>query len=122
MPTKDNKKTLLVIGAGPGIGRAVTTLFAARRYDNVALVARRPDQLELEKAALLKAVEGKKPLKVKTFAVDVTDTDALARALDDADAALGPPECVFWNAARVLPSALLAHHVKEIEYDFRVCT
>lgn len=111
-------KTLLVIGAGPGIGRSVTTLFAKHGYANVALVARRSAQLETEKKAVQDALgpEG----KVRTYAVDVVDAAALARALDDADAELGRPECVFYNAARVLPSELLTHSVEEIEYDFKV--
>lgn len=59
-------------------------------------------------------------VKVKTFAIDVTDTDALNKALDVADAELGKPEFVFYNAARVIPSQLLSHDVKEIEYDLKV--
>ncbi|KAL2017413.1 hypothetical protein VTK56DRAFT_2215 [Thermocarpiscus australiensis] len=111
-------KTLLVVGAGPGIGRAVATLFASKRYTNVVLVARRAEQLKAGQAAVEQAVGAQ--VKVKTYAVDITDTTALLRALDDADAAFGKPECVFFNAARVLPSPLLDHDVKEIEYDLKI--
>ncbi|GAB1315479.1 hypothetical protein MFIFM68171_05689 [Madurella fahalii] len=111
-------KTLLVVGSGPGIGRAVTTLFATKRYSNVVLVARRAEQLKVEQAAVEQAVGPQ--VTIKTCAVDITDTDALLKALDDSDAALGKPECVFFNAARVLPSSLLDHSVKDIEYDFRI--
>lgn len=69
-----NKK-LMVIGSGPGIGRSVTTLFSSKRYNNVALIARREEQLKLEKAAAEAALGDK--FKVMTFALDVTDTDAL---------------------------------------------
>ncbi|KAF6814679.1 short-chain dehydrogenase reductase sdr [Colletotrichum sojae] len=111
-------KTLLVIGAGPGIGRSVAALFAKNRYRNVALIARRESQLELEKKAVEDAVgpEG----KVRTYAVDVVDAAALSKALDAADAELGKPECVFYNAARVLPSELLTHEASEIEHDFKI--
>lgn len=111
-------KTLFVIGSGPGIGRAVTTLFATKRYNKVALIARRAEQLSLEQKAVEDAVGSQ--VKVKTYAVDVVDSEALLKALGDAEAAFGKPECVFYNAARVLPSELLSHDVKDIEYDFKV--
>lgn len=112
-------KTLLVVGSGPGIGRAVSTLFASKGYNNVVLVARRADQLKDEQAALQQAVG--QHVTIKTIAVDITDTDALLKGLEDADAAVGKPETVFFNAARVLPSALLDHSVKDLEYDLKVC-
>lgn len=118
--TMTSSKTLLVVGSGPGIGRAVTTLFASKRYNNVVLVARRAGQLNEEEAAVKRAVGPR--VNVRTLAVDITQTDALFEALDEADAEIGKPECVFFNAARVLPSALLDHDVKEVEYDFKVCT
>lgn len=111
-------KTLLVIGSGPGIGRAVTSLFAAKRYDHIVLLARRTDSLESEKAAVEQAIGTQ--VNIKTYAVDITDLAALATALDDADAAFGKPECVFFNAARVLPSTFFEHPVTEIEYDLKV--
>ena len=111
-------KTLIVIGSGPGIGRSVTTLFATKRYNNVALIARRADQLGLEQKAVEEAVGS--GVRVKTYAVDVVDSSALLEALDDVEAQLGKPECIFYNAARVLPSELLTHDVKDVEYDFKV--
>lgn len=111
-------KTLVVIGSGPGIGRAVATLFASKGYSNVVLIARRNESLGQEKAALEQAVGAQ--VKINTYAVDITDSAALTKALDSADAAFGKPECVFFNAARVLPSAFFEHDVKDIEYDFKV--
>lgn len=113
-----NSKTIIVIGSGPGNGRAVTTLFAKKRYKNVALIARRPEQLNLDQKAVEEAVGD--AVTVKTYAVDVVDSDALLKALDEIDAQFGKPECIFYNAARVLPSRLLTHDVKDIEYDFKV--
>lgn len=113
-------KTLLVVGSGPGIGRAVTTLFASKGYSNVVLVARGAESLKAEQAAVEQAVGSQ--VKVRTIAVDITDTDALLKGLDEADAAFGKPELVFFNAARVLPSAFFEHDVKEIEYDLKVCS
>jgi NAD(P)-dependent dehydrogenase (short-subunit alcohol dehydrogenase family) len=111
-------RTLVVIGSGPGIGRSVTALFASKRYSNVALIARRAEKLEEEEAALKQAVG--EHINVKTFAVDVVDTEALLKALADAESHFGKAECIFYNAARVLPSQLLTHEAKEIEYDFKV--
>ncbi|KAK0658052.1 hypothetical protein B0T16DRAFT_503057 [Cercophora newfieldiana] len=109
-------RTLLVLGSGPGIGRSVTTLFASRWYGNVVLIARRADQLKVEK----EVVERIPGVKVGTYAVDLTDTDALVAALDDADATFGKPEVVFYNAARVRPSAFFEHPVEDIEYDLKI--
>ncbi|KAK0658490.1 hypothetical protein QBC41DRAFT_55667 [Cercophora samala] len=111
-------RTLLVLGSGPGIGRSVATLFASKRYNNVVLIARRAEQLEDEKKAVLKTVGSQ--INVRTYAADVTHTHSLLQALDDADAAFGKPEVVFYNAARVLPSALLTHPVEDVEYDFKI--
>jgi hypothetical protein len=111
-------RTILVLGSGPGIGRSVASLFASRRYGNVVLIARRAEQLRVEKE-LLERVAG---VAVGTYAVDLTDTKALLAVLDDADAVFGKPELVFYNAARVLPSAFFDHPVEDIEYDLKVCT
>lgn len=111
-------RTLVVIGSGPGIGRSVTSRFASERYNNVALIARRAEQLEVEEKVLKEAVGSQ--LKVKTYARDITDSNALLSALQDVEITFGKPECVFFNAARVLPSQLLTHDVKEIEYDLKV--
>ncbi|KAH0443104.1 hypothetical protein CcaCcLH18_01217 [Colletotrichum camelliae] len=110
-------QTLLVIGAGPLIGRSVATLFASKRYSNVALIARREEQLQIEK----KAVEEAAPsATVKTYTADITDPEAFTKVLDQADADLGKPSCVFFNAARVHMSEMLVHDVKEMEYDFKI--
>ena len=107
-----------MIGSGPNIGRAVTEVFASKRYSNVVLIARRASQLEEEQKALEQAVG--QGVKVKTFAVDVVDSESLVKALDDAEAHFGKPECIFYNAARVLPSQFFEHTTDEMEYDFKV--
>jgi len=112
-----SSRTIFVIGAGPGIGRSVTLQFS-KRYSHIALFARGAEQLSVEKKAVEDAAGAQ--VKVETYAVDVTDTEALFKAYDSAEAALGKPEVVFYNAARVLPSELVTHDVKEIEYDFKI--
>lgn len=111
-------RTLLVIGSGPGISFAVTTLFVSKRYSNVVLIARSVESLAGVKTAVEQTVGSQ--VTVKTYAVDVTDSAALLEALDDADAVLGKPECVFFNAVRVIFSVFFEHEVNEIEYDLKV--
>jgi len=111
-------KTILVLGAGPGIGRCVASIFASKRYNNVVLVARRAEMLQIERKALqASAGHG---VNIKTYAIDTTNTADLLTALNDADAAFGKPEVVFYNAARVLPSELFVHPVEDIEYDLKI--
>ena len=116
MATTD--RTIVVVGAGPGIGRSVTSLFATKRYNKIALIARREEQLQLEKAAVEAAVSH--PVTIKTYVVDVSDGAALLRSMDRIDAELGQPEVIFYNAARVLVSKFFEHPIEEIERDFKV--
>jgi NAD(P)-dependent dehydrogenase (short-subunit alcohol dehydrogenase family) len=81
--------SVIVIGAGPGIGAAVARRFA-REGRSIALVAR--------KQATLDAVAGGLP-GVKTFTADSTDEASLRGALDGAERELGPAEAVIYNAA-----------------------
>ncbi|KAI0543782.1 NAD(P)-binding protein [Xylaria curta] len=110
---------LVLIGVGPGIGRSVACLFAFKRYNNVTLISRRAEQLNIEKAEVEAAAKSQ-PVKVKTYAVDVADIDTLMGVLRNAEATFGKPECVYYNAARVIPSQLITHNVREIEYDFKL--
>ncbi|KAK1833410.1 hypothetical protein QBC39DRAFT_329015 [Podospora conica] len=113
-------KSLLIIGAGPGIARAVSSLLATKGYTTIILLARRASQLATERQTLL-SLHPTLNLQVHTIPVDITDPPALALALAAADeAAGGPPSLVFFNAARVIPSTLFEHPVEEIEYDFKV--
>ncbi|KXJ85551.1 hypothetical protein Micbo1qcDRAFT_221969 [Microdochium bolleyi] len=113
----DKTPALFVVGSGPGIGRAVAKLFSFRRYAKVALFARNTEQLKADQ----EAVSFENEVQVRTYPVDVTDTAALLDALDQAEKDLASkPQCLFYNAARVQPSPLLEHDVKEIEYDFKI--
>ncbi|KAI0512576.1 NAD(P)-binding protein [Xylaria bambusicola] len=111
---------LVLIGVGPGIGRSVACLFASKRYNKVTLIARRAEQLKIEQAQIEAATEKSHSVTVKTYAVDISDHTALTTTLIDAEASLGKPECVYFNAARVIPSQLLTHDVKDVEYDFKL--
>ncbi|RKL43260.1 hypothetical protein BFJ72_g4673 [Fusarium proliferatum] len=114
-----SKPVLLCIGSGPGIGRSVTALFAAKRYQNVALIARRPEQLDIEKAAILEATGH--GVDVRMYALDITDTEALHSTITRIQQTLGNIECVFYNAARVQKSSFFTYRVEDLEYDFKIC-
>jgi NAD(P)-dependent dehydrogenase (short-subunit alcohol dehydrogenase family) len=81
----------IVIGAGPGIGRAVARRFA-REGLPVALVARgRVDPLPTPSVALT---------------ADATDPVRLRSALDEVAARFGPPDVVVYNAALIRADAI----------------
>jgi short-subunit dehydrogenase len=76
--------TIAVVGAGPGLGRAIARRFGVAGHP-VALVARNQDKLAAI-AASLRVEE----ITTGIFPADVTDEAALAAALAAAAAALGP--------------------------------
>ncbi len=82
--------TAVVIGAGPGIGRAVAARFAKEGF-SIAVIAR--------SAATVEAVAASLPGRALALTADVADEAALRAALDRATAELGPPTVVVHNAA-----------------------
>ncbi|KAJ6445040.1 short-chain alcohol protein [Purpureocillium lavendulum] len=110
-------RSLVLIGSGPGIGRHVAVEFARKRFNKVALIARNPAQLADDKA-VVEAAAGEQ-VTVKTFAVDVTDTAKFRSTLDDIRKVFGAPECVYFNAARVIPTQFFAVKEEETLYAFK---
>jgi NAD(P)-dependent dehydrogenase (short-subunit alcohol dehydrogenase family)/uncharacterized protein YndB with AHSA1/START domain len=90
-------ETALITGAGRGIGLAIATAFA-RAGARVALVARSADEL----SAATRAVERIGGVVVARSA-DVTNEAAMAEAIDDARAALGPITVLVNNAGWIGP-------------------
>ncbi|GIK05162.1 hypothetical protein Aspvir_009264 [Aspergillus viridinutans] len=113
-------RTLLLIGCGPGIGVAVASLFAQRYFNNVALFARNPVQLEKDRETVLaSAASVNRVVTVQTWQVDIGDLRRLEEALAEV-AQFGDLECVYFNAARVAPSPLLEFPISGLEEDFKV--
>jgi short-subunit dehydrogenase len=110
-----SSKLLVLIGSGPGIGLATAKLFASKGF-NVALVSRSADRLKDDAAQ----VKGSSSVKVETFPVDVADHDALKSTLENIHKALGPPEIVIYNAARVGPSEFGKFTPEEMMQDYRI--
>lgn len=69
------RKVMLIVGAGPGLGRTLA-IAAARTGWDVALVARRPGPIE-ETAALVESAGG----SALALPADATDADAMAEVV-----------------------------------------
>jgi len=80
---------VIITGASSGIGRALALEYA-RRGATLGLIARRGDLLAQLAASL--------PVCSHTYAVDVTDSHALAAAAGDFTARAGCPDIVIANA------------------------
>src|ERR1700704_202733 len=81
-------RTALIVGAGAGISASVARALAAAGL-KLGLAARNIDKL-----APLAAETG-----AERFAADATDPAAVARLFEEADARLGGPEIVLYNAS-----------------------
>lgn len=85
------KKGFVVItGASSGIGKATAALFIEKGH-NVLLLARRVERLEEFQGATVRKAQ-----------VDVTDEQALKKAIAEAEAQFGPVEAIVNNAGRML--------------------
>ncbi|MEU1733319.1 SDR family NAD(P)-dependent oxidoreductase [Streptosporangium sp. NPDC020145] len=96
-PAKAEPGGVVVIGAGPGIGRSVAARFA-REGLPVALVARTDRTVKAVAEAIAPA-----GVRVVALTADSADETALREALDTAAAEIGPPDAVVYNAAIVRP-------------------
>jgi NAD(P)-dependent dehydrogenase (short-subunit alcohol dehydrogenase family) len=85
---------LVVVAAGPGLGRSVALRFAREGYA-VGLVARSADAL----AALVGEVGAAGASVVAVAGGDVSDDDALRRALGELASTLGPATVVVYNGS-----------------------
>ena len=92
-------RTALIVGAGPGISASVARGLAAAGL-KVGVAAR-----DIEKLAPLADAIG-----AVRFAVDASDPAAVAHLFEDADARLGVPDVVLYNA-----SARVTGPIAEIE-------
>jgi NAD(P)-dependent dehydrogenase (short-subunit alcohol dehydrogenase family) len=81
-------KTALIVGTGPGIGASVARALAGAGV-KVAVAARNPDRL----SSLAQEIGG------VAFPVDAADPASVAALFDAAEAAIGVPEIVLFNAS-----------------------
>ncbi|KZV63871.1 NAD-P-binding protein [Peniophora sp. CONT] len=92
-------KVVLVTGGSRGIGASAATHYA-RAGASVAVVARSADTLEEVRAAIVKETPG---AQVLTFAVDVKDSAAAERAVEETVKHFGKLDVLVANAGAFLP-------------------
>ncbi|KAK1237143.1 hypothetical protein MKX07_006022 [Trichoderma sp. CBMAI-0711] len=119
MSSRSNN-SVVIIGSGPGIGSHTAAIFASNRFNKVALVARKPAQLEKDAAFVTAAAPGQ--VEVKTYPTDITDSKRLANTLEQITKDLGTPEFVLFNAAIIAVTPLLEVDDESILTDFKIST
>lgn len=115
-------RTLLLFGAGPGIGTHVASTFASQGgIEHVVLLGRNKDRLTSDDAPFVQ--EAAPGVKVSIVRADLSDVDSVPKVLEEVDALTKGEdvEVVYYNAARIQPTAAaLDVGVGEIEEDLRV--
>jgi NAD(P)-dependent dehydrogenase (short-subunit alcohol dehydrogenase family) len=109
-------KVVFITGGSDGIGRA-TAIRLAGEGAKVIICARRKENLA-EAEAAVKAVGG----HVEALQLDVGDTDAYAKAIEDAAARHGRLDGLVNNAMSVHYSDILSTSLDDWRADFRVNT
>jgi NAD(P)-dependent dehydrogenase (short-subunit alcohol dehydrogenase family) len=84
----------VIVGAGPGMGRAIAAAIAPQ-HGPVGLIARRPARL----AEVIDALRGS-GVDARPYPADITDDTDLRAALGRARAELGPFSVVVYNASQ----------------------
>lgn len=92
-----SKKSVIVIGAGPGLGNAVAREFAHHEF-RVALVARKAPHLAKYQQAF--EAEG---IEVMTVAADAAKPETLTRAIETVRKAWGTPDVLVYNIGITVP-------------------
>lgn len=111
--------TLVVIGSGPQIGTSTATLFAARKFNKVALLSRNSIRIQQDRKTILDSLSNGRNIEVKTWSIDITDTKKFEAVLREVEA-MGDISCVLFNAARVKPSEMFEFLEEDIVEDFMV--
>jgi NAD(P)-dependent dehydrogenase (short-subunit alcohol dehydrogenase family) len=104
-----SREVILVTGASQGLGRQFARLLSARGAA-VVLAARQTAKLK----SLEEEIRGKGG-RAAAVEMDVTDTASIARAIDDAEAALGPISVLINNAGIAVEK--LAVDQTEADFD-----
>jgi short-subunit dehydrogenase len=86
-------KSIVVFGAGPGLGQAVAHRYAREGY-TVALVARRQEPLD----QLVKQLTGD-GARAHAIIADLADTDAIPELADRIRTTVGDPDALYYGAA-----------------------
>ena len=99
-------KTILITGAGQGIGRATVELFSERGWNVAAMVRSEPQPYKSGKGT------------VKTFSMDVTNPEAVTSGIADAIAAFERIDVIVNNAGYARAGAFEEQSDAEIRQHF----
>ena len=107
-------KSILIIGAGPGISTAVAQKFGQNGY-SVGLINR---NAETAKAVIKSLAE--KGIAAFSSTADVADTAALQGAITHLTQRLGGVNVLLYNAAAIKVKDILSETAEELAADFKV--
>jgi short-subunit dehydrogenase len=108
-----NKKTCVVAGVGPGIGKACCEHYAQQGY-RVVMLARQQDYLT-ELASSL-------PANTISIAVDLSDETAVNQAFAKIEEQCGAIDTLIYNAARGSFGSFLDAKPEDLEKNFAINT
>ncbi len=101
------KKTILITGASTGMGEATAKLFAANGW-NVAATMR-----DLKQGAELSKIDG-----IKTYVLDVQNTESIDLAIKSAIADFGTIDVLYNNAGYALAGPFEAFSAADVQKQF----
>jgi NAD(P)-dependent dehydrogenase (short-subunit alcohol dehydrogenase family) len=112
-------RTILVFGAGPGIGNNTAIQFASKGLSHIVLLARTQRLTESDAPSVRSSAPN---AKVSTVTLDLANLDSIPSVLKQLDELTKDEdvEVVFFNAARIKPSEVLGVSVDEIHEDLKV--
>ncbi len=106
-------KSVLIAGAGAGLGASLASCFAGAGY-NIAVTARRPERLD----DLVDELDGM-GFKAEAFGVDASDEAAMAGAFDVAEANLGAIDLAVYNVNGRTVKELTELSINDFESSWR---
>ena len=106
-------KSVLIVGAGAGLGASLGRCFAGAGY-NIAVAARRPERLEGLITELTDI-----GVKAEAFGVDAADEDGMAGVFDAAEANLGPIDLALYNVNGRTVKELTELSIDDFENSWR---
>ncbi|RMZ73223.1 short-chain alcohol dehydrogenase [Pyrenophora seminiperda CCB06] len=116
-------RTLLVFGAGPGIGDHIAAQFARTTpINHIVLLARNASRLTDSDAPFVSSHNAS--VKVSTLGIDLADLSSIPAVLKQLDSLTAGEdvEVILFNAARIRAASPLDFDVAEIEEDLRTTT
>jgi NADP-dependent 3-hydroxy acid dehydrogenase YdfG len=107
-------KSIMIIGAGPGIGQAVANRFGREGW-SVVLTGRKAERLDALATQL-----SEQGTAAHAVPADATDPHGLRAAIAEADRLTGGLTAIHFNAAVVRQQDLFSMHDEDIESDLSI--